>query len=187
MKLFIGIKASKELQEKIVAWRETLQDLPVRWVSPEDLHLTLIPPWTEKNIEGVKHTLEAAVAEIQPFEIEFSHILYGPNPRKPRLIWLEGPSSRELSNIEEKLLQMLNQRNNRPLKPHITVARFRQAEFKKFPIQELDEPFHWKEKVEAVTLFESRKLPIDGVKYKTLHRVPLGSTNNPQPTTNNAM
>ena len=63
--------------------------------------------------------------------------------------------------------------SKRPIKPHITVARFRQAEFKKFPIQKLDEPFIWKEKVESVTLFESRKFPVDGIKYKILYQINL--------------
>jgi len=55
----------------------------------------------------------------------------------------------------------------------MTVARFRQAEFKKFPIQKLDEPFIWKEKVESVTLFESRKLSVDDIKYKILYQINL--------------
>lgn len=174
MSIFIGIKASPKLQEKILEWRKKFEEkLPVRWISAEDLHLTIVPPWNEKNIDNAKRNLEAAVFEIKSFDIEFTHILYGPNPRKPRLIWLLGPENKNLISIEEKLLDAFGMESRRPLKPHMTAARFRQAEFKKFPIKKLDEPFIWKEKVESVTLFESRKIPVDDIKYKILYQINL--------------
>lgn len=168
-RIFVGIKISSGLQEKIVAWQKSFLELPIQWIHPEDWHLTLIPPWGEKNIEGVKNVLEAGVAEIQSFEIEFEKILFGPNPKKPRLIWLEGPSSKKLTTLEKSILTAFDKEGQRPLRPHVTIARFKSWQFKDFPIQALDEKFVWKEGVQSVVLFESLPKPENNIKYKVLY------------------
>lgn len=170
MRIFVGIKISKEFQERIVAWQKSFLKLPVRWIAPEDLHITLIPPWSEKNIEGVKNTLEAASAEIRSFEIDFEKIIYGPHPKKPRLIWAEAPVNKEFVDLTESFESVFEEHKSKfPPRPHVTIARFRHWQFKEFSIQTLDEAFVLKEHVVSVVLFESLRIPKNNIKYKVLY------------------
>jgi 2'-5' RNA ligase len=143
MRVFIGIKIGEELQKKILEWEKYYKNLPVRWLAPENLHITLIPPWEENIIEKAKGKLESI--KKGKFEIVFDKISFGPDSRYPRLIWAEG-------NLF-----------------HLTLARFDPKKFKDFPIKKLNEKVDWQEKVSEVCLFQSFPNSV----YKILHKVPL--------------
>ena len=140
----------------------------------EDLHITLIPPWSEGNIKGTKNTLEAAVAGVRSFEIDFEKITYGSHPKKPRLIWAEAPVNKEFIDLIKNLRGVFEKHKSKfPPRPHVTIARFPHWQFKEFPIQTLDEAFILKAHVVSVVLFESLRIPENNIKYKVLHEIQL--------------
>lgn len=99
MRVFIGVKASKQLQKKVRGWRKIHAGLPVRWIKEHNLHLTLVPPWYEDDIEKAKKKLHEL-----PFSrhtVTFDRV--GIN-FKNKVIWIGKPTE------------------------HVTIARFRDAE-----------------------------------------------------------
>jgi len=157
-KIFIGVKLSSDLQKKILAWQEKHSDFKVRWLKPENLHLTLVPPWFEENIEEVKEKMSLLKGELRPFILKFDKITIGPNGKHKRLIWLEGKGE-EYKNLAKKMQKYFSVEDKREILPHVTIARFKSF------AQELQEKIDWPEEVNNLTLFES----LGNSEYKVLY------------------
>ncbi len=172
-RIFIAIKISLEIQKKADEWKAGLRALPVRWIPEENLHITLIPPWEEENIEEIISKAEKIRGKINPFAIEFQKITYGPNSNNPRLIWACGDAVKNLVRLKNEIAKLLGaEQSNREFKPHLTLARFRPENYFNFPIKNLNEHISWKEKVGSICLMESI-LKSEGAEYKILKTIKL--------------
>lgn len=173
-RIFVGIKISEGLQKEIARWRKPFESkLPVRWLLGKNLHLTLIPPWYEENINLIKKALIATDFKVQPFEVTFHQVSFGPQSKNPRLIWAEEKTHPLLVTLRDRLSKTLPRPiEKRPLLSHLTLARFRPKDFVNFPIKKLDEPVEWDQKVASIALFEAHLLS-SGADYQTLAEVRL--------------
>lgn len=174
-RVFVGIPASKELKLKIRKWTDkNLKELKVRIIPSKNLHITLIPPWNEENIDDVSRKLEEVKKNFIPFEIGFEKIFFGPSKKRPRLIWLEGKPNKKLFILKKELEKILDKKSEkRPSLPHITIARFKPRDFRQFPIKQLDEEINWRYRVVSFCLYKSKTLP-SGAVYKILKKVEFG-------------
>src|SRR3989344_2672736 len=171
-RVFVAIRVSQKLQEGVVKWTSAHPRLPVRWIAPENLHVTLIPPWYEEAIERVEVEVANALQEAHPFPIEFETVSYGPTPKNPRLIWATGTTPQELTTLAKNLHKALKTPSeNRPFQLHLTIARFRSEIFSSIPLKKLDERVVWAQTVDAVELMESHLKP-SGAQYETIARFP---------------
>lgn len=168
-RVFVAIGVSPKLQETIVEWEKNYQKLPVRWLAPKNLHITLIPPWYEENVEGVAKSLSFLEGKPGSFEMEFDKVTYGPDPRRPRLIWAEGKAPEKIVRLKSELEKMLTKEpEQRPfIRLHLTIARFRPEYFVNFPIKTLDEKVFWQDTVTSFVLMESH-LSRSGADYEVL-------------------
>lgn len=165
-RIFLAVKISEPLQEEILEFENDFRKLPVRWLAGKNLHVTLVPPWYEEDIESAVSKIKNT--RTNPFYIEFSKVVYGPNPRSPRLVWAEGKAPAELIELEKLLENALGQKpENRPFLLHLTLARFRPEDFSRFLRKWLDENVDWKEEVKNFVLMESH-LSRDGANYEVL-------------------
>ena len=57
-RIFVALGVLEELQKEISLWQKKRADWPVRWVNGENLHITLVPPWHEKNVDAIISALE---------------------------------------------------------------------------------------------------------------------------------
>ena len=175
MRVFVAIKISEELQKRILEWEEKYKALPVRWLPSENLHITLIPPWEEKNVEEVKSKLSklSKLSKTGEFDILFNKVSFGPKPEHPRLIWAEGKSPENFKKLRKNTEQILGVYNNHPDEYiHVTLARFDPRDFKKLKTRELNEQVDWKDKVKSVILYQSQTLP-EGAKYTILEEIKI--------------
>ena len=63
---------------------------------------------------------------------------------------------KELENLQQRINESLGRvPEKRPLKLHLTIARFRPATFSSFPIKQLDEKVDWRDKINRVVFFEA--------------------------------
>jgi len=176
-RLFVALPISEKLQAEIAAWEKKFSQLPVRWLAGKNLHITLVAPWeeAEENIPGILEILknyrnDPALKNFPKItEIDFSKVRFGPSPFTPRLIWAEGETPAELTELKKTLGRVLNLPDHRPFSPHLTLARFRPEEFNGFSIKELDESIDWTETFTDFVLMESRLLP-DGADYRIMER-----------------
>src|SRR3989338_2294015 len=159
-RIFVAIKISSALQEKIAEWSRRFGEVPVRWTPPENLHVTLIPPWQENNIERIVAVLNTLKGATGPIEMSFEKVTLGPNPFTPNLIWAEGSAPQKLIELKTNLEKALNMKPAREtFKLHLTLARFKAPDIAHTPLQNLNERIEWHERAATFSLLESTPLP----------------------------
>ncbi len=170
-RIFVAVGISKNLRDDVLSWEKSFSSLPVRWLEGKNLHITLVPPWYEEDIESVVRKLDTVKGE--QFDMEFSHVTYAPNEREPRLIWAEGQAPERLIDFNGKLTALLSQKEEtHPFRLHLTLARFRSENFSSFPVKELNEKVFWRDKVNSFVLMESLLSP-KGADYNVLAEFPI--------------
>jgi 2'-5' RNA ligase len=170
-RVFVAALLSAALKKQIREWKAAHR-LLVRWTAEENLHVTVVPPWPEEDIEEVAGRLERIRGRVTPFELRFSKVSYGPDPRRPRLIWATGEKSEGLEELQQKILRLLGREpERRALRPHVTLARLRPQDRSRLP-QKFSESIDWTEKVKAVYLMESILRP-EGAEYRVLREIDL--------------
>ncbi len=171
-RLFIAITLSESLKARIGEW-EGSADLPVRWTTAENLHVTLLPPWEEANLEEAKLKFKQSLNQSKSSVLTCQDIAYGPEALAPRLIWINCAPSAALRTMKLKLEDVFpSPRENRPYVPHITLARFPRRKWKKLQGHPLNIPFSGEEKVQTIQLIKSELLP-DGAHYQVVESVAL--------------
>ena len=181
-RIFVALPISKDSQNKIEEWGRDYQNLPVRWIKGKNLHVTLIPPWYTAKVHEVIDRLKSLNNVIEPFTITFQEVAFGPNSKRPRLIWASGDSPSKIITLKSKLEECLGRKKEkREFMSHLTIARFKKEDFAKFLIKNLprtmsvrglhDKVF-WQEKVSSFLLMESH-LKRGGAEYEKLAEIPL--------------
>jgi 2'-5' RNA ligase len=169
-RIFIGLPIGENLQDKILKFEKKFKNLPVRWILPHNLHITLVPPWYENNIEEVKEKLKSFNLG-KSFKISFYKVEYGPSKKFPRLIWAVGDTPKELLILRQNLFNILGQKpEERDFKLHLTLARFNFNPEIKF--REINESIYWEDDVKEVILFCSHLLK-RGAEYEVLEKIKL--------------
>ncbi len=156
----------------------------VRWVPPENLHLTLkflgnVDP------ERIPELIAAANARLQgaaSFEVELGGLGVFPNAQRARVVWLGVcAGGAELARLARKLDRAAGrigvERERRPFRTHLTLGRLRQPG--PVPINEVPCPEGRPFLIEEIVLYESR-LSSTGARYVPLARLPLGTLDTQQ-------
>ena len=171
-----------EVQRRLrgaVAFRE----VRVRWVRPENLHLTLafLGEVDAAGEEGVARAAAEPWSQ-PPFRIELSSPAAAPRDGAPRTLWLPVSAGRpELARLHADARARLGPLPAAPIDPrppgHVTLGRLRQAPRSsrgsiRDGLARLAVPAcGWR--ADAVVLYESRLAP-GGASYRALERAPLG-------------
>lgn len=173
-RLFIGCAVSSVVQQRVLEWRRLHARLPARFTTPKNLHITIVPPWEETDETTIKQTISQLTLPVTgPLEFIFNWVCFGPDPAEPRLIWAEGEVSPGFAELKYRLEESLwLPHDKRPLRPHLTIARFHPEDFRRFPQKTLGEAVTWTETAEKFSLFESR-LGRGGADYTPIADWPL--------------
>lgn len=138
-RLFISVNLPQELKAKVAEAIKQWHWLPIRWLAPENWHITLVPP---AYLEDAEMRLLCNFLKGKrlgkPFAVKFSRIVLAPPGTKARMIWLEGETPPELPKLKKKIegLWLGNESlpkieiESRPLKLHVTLARFEPGDLK---------------------------------------------------------
>jgi RNA 2',3'-cyclic 3'-phosphodiesterase len=124
-RIFVALKMATEIAGELARMARELERFPVRLIAPADIHLTLVPPWNEASIPDAVEKLRRVADRFGDFTLEFRHIGYGPEPRRPRLLWAECAAGPDLTRLHAELLLVFGQTDERPFRPHVTLARLR--------------------------------------------------------------
>lgn len=173
MRIFIAIPISKKLQKEVKKYREFYPDLKIRWLEGKNLHITLIPPWEEKNVEKVKAVLRPLENKFSQFEIEFKSVFFGPNQYNPRLIWATGKAPEQIVKLKKDLesaLKMPSGKNEFLL--HLTLSRFRPEDFRNFSVKKINDEINWQDTANEFVIMRSH-LSRSGADYEILKRFKL--------------
>ena len=155
----------------------------VRWVPPENLHVTLrfLGDVEDDRVDGLVGCLSRAFAACEPFGIRLSGLGRFPPRGAPRVVWVGMESGKReiasLASITEKALLaegFLDRIEERPFRAHVTLGRPRSSRGVGRLLDLLEElPFDGRTHLfEEVRLVESRLSP-RGAKYHAVARFPV--------------
>jgi len=173
-RIFVAIKASPRLQENIAKLQEPFSSLPIKWTLEKDLHITLVPPWEEEDVDSVKKKLNGFQGTTGEFRITFEKLAFGPNGEKPRLLWLKAMPSEKLRRLKEELEQLLKHKSKyKDWIIHMTLGKFEPEDFSLSWLNSLPPGlFVIQEEINSIALIES--VPTEsGTKYEILYEVKL--------------
>jgi 2'-5' RNA ligase len=136
LRTFIAIEIPAEVRASIsgsIAPLKTLLSDSVKWVNPDNIHLTLkfLGDTAEEKIDGIERALARASGGLRHMEVEIRGAGAFPNLRKPSVIWagLECPPELgELKGrIEAEFASLGFEEERRAFSPHLTVGRVRRG------------------------------------------------------------
>ena len=132
VRTFVAIRCSEKLAQScgqaIVGLQEVVDG--VRWVEPENIHLTL--KFLGEVEDRELHAVCRRVAEAAKTHMSFSVVCRGvgafPSIDRPNTIWIGVEDSDELlaalqRDVEEALIDLGFPAERRPYKPHLTLGR----------------------------------------------------------------
>lgn len=178
MRLFIAIELPEELLKRIKKVQESLYNCrsKVSWMRLDRMHLTLkfLGDVKEEMSKDILRVLSGVVAPHQSFTLEAAGLGCFPDLKKPRVIWVgihedsEGSLSTIYNTLEESLLSIGFNREERRFHPHLTLGRIKEVfnEEWKERIPLLKDQTFGQFKVESICLFSSVLKPTGTVYIK---------------------
>jgi 2'-5' RNA ligase len=178
MRTFIAVQIPEDIRRKVTGFTDghKKKALPVKWVSYENLHITVkfLAEIDDTMKQRVTAVLQETCLRHSRFEIGFSGVGCFPDRKRPRVLWIGiEPGAVQLSAMArdiDELLEPLGFRKDERFHPHLTIGRIKkpcridgvlQTEFR-------TEPFP----VHTVTLFRSTLTP-QGPRYSSLYTCDL--------------
>lgn len=134
MRAFVAVFPPPEIREALLAAARELRVIgPVRWVRPENVHLTLKflgDVSSQDLLDRVPEALEAVCGRHEPFDAESAAFGAFPSERRARILWAgidEGSDRlRALAEDVEACMEPLGfEREARVYTPHLTLGRAR--------------------------------------------------------------
>jgi RNA 2',3'-cyclic 3'-phosphodiesterase len=122
-RIFVGLKMAPEIARKLALLAQCVEPSPRRLVPADDIHLTLVPPWSDASIPDAVAKLRETLEGLGGFSLTFARLCYGPEPRRPRMLWAECAPNAEIVALRNALLSAFGQESDRPFRPHVTLAR----------------------------------------------------------------
>jgi len=172
-RVFVGLKIAPAIAQELAQYAHRIEHAPSRFVPCDDIHLTLVPPWNENSIADVIGELRTTSSRLAPFPLAFTRLSYWPYHRRPHLLCVECTPSDELAALQSALLKAFGQTNDRPFKPHVTLARLKRGAKPASAKSALDQDLALEQSIDTVELFQSPKPPAKG--YAILASAPLST------------
>ncbi len=126
MRLFFALDIAPEIRRALTAYVDGIRRVPgVRFMPPESYHITLKFLGEVQDIERVKQA--AAMVTSSRFDVSIRNVGFFPNPKAPRVFWAGIHADERLAQLaatlDETLANVGLAREERPFRPHLTLAR----------------------------------------------------------------
>lgn len=128
----IPVEIKQNLQGEIDRLRVLIRGESVRWVRSEGVHLTLkfLGEISNNSLGEIHQILEREVEKHPTCKLRIGGFGCFPNRRRPRVLWIgitedKGTLAQVQSSINEKLVPLGFEKEERPFHPHLTLGRVR--------------------------------------------------------------
>ena len=181
---FIAIPSVPSLRKRLETLQDDLKklDLDVKWVLPEQIHLTLkfLGQTRFSILEELKACLDEIAQRTSASSFWVDRFGAFPDLRRPRVLWVGSgetpPGLQKLAqSIEDDVTRFGFEKENRSFKTHLTLGRFRSPKHGDRLERWVKEyPLSWREEFpcERVILFQSTLTPTGPI-YTPLYEVSL--------------
>lgn len=186
MRAFLAINPEPTLREQLHRAMEPVRSLGlrVRWVPPENIHLTLkfLGGIDDSRAGAIVEAVERVASRFEPFALRVQGFGAFPSLDRPRVLWIGldcDPELTELQRAVEEAMQGLGfEPEDREFHPHLTVGRTR-SKPSRTALDRLAETTDSLEltgtiTVRAVDLMRSDLRP-DGARYSVVESATLAS------------
>ena len=182
IRTFVAVEVDKIVRRRAGELVQRLAQLTddVRWVEPENMHVTLKFLGNVRAHDTVElcEAVEDAVCDLRPFDLEIQGLGAFPALDRPRTIWIGTADGGEaltgvFERVEDAVVELGYRPEPRRFTAHMTIGRVRRRSDRLDRlVEELDELKHesfGRTGVDAVTVFSSR-LREDGPVYTAMSR-----------------
>jgi 2'-5' RNA ligase len=192
VRMFVAVRIPVRIQRELARLTRKLAEsaIPVRWVAPENMHLTLrfLGQVPDENRRLIVEALSLVAQDTIPFDVAFGSVGAFPSPRRPDVIWIAVESAPRLrllrGSVERQLAQAGFRTEVGPFHPHVTLGRAlsksEPGAFREFVPASRNLSVESVLRVSAIDLVRSR-LRSTGAEYELLDRVRLGAGTLPAP------
>ena len=186
MRTFIALPLPTPIAQQLVrslAPRHARIQAGVRWVPPENMHLTLrfLGETSNRQVFDLVSRLDQ-LQDLPAFDLSFSRFGVFPAWKSPNTIWLGFEKTSDLENLADTTESIVRTcdfpHENKPFTPHLTVARVKRnpqsntvAQIKE-TFFDAPTPVNYGFQACHVVLFQSI-LSSEGAKYQAIHTVNL--------------
>lgn len=187
VRLFIAMDFSSHIILEVNKFqnqlRRDLSNVPIRWVAPQTMHLTLqfLGEVPQKQIPSIQEAITTSTACFSAIPIHIGSVGSFPSFTKPQVLWLGISADNTLEKLASQLQAALRPLGFKPEKefmPHLTLGRLNRmanGEQQKLVSTTLT---HWQsvdigeDQLQEVVLYQS-DLTQNGPIYTALFRAPL--------------
>lgn len=180
LRVFVGLDLPHELKEILAKVKVEIEPLiDGRWVTPENLHLTLkfIGQVEPEVMQIINNQLDEVKTAFKPFLVKTTSFGFFPHLKKPRIFWL-GLSNQRLAElaeaVEDSLLKIGIPKEKRGFQPHITLVRFKRPVLVPSGFEQKLPKLDFNFQVQEITLFKSTLTP-RGAEYQKLKKFALST------------
>lgn len=185
IRAFAAAETNEEVRRQLARFQSHLAHAGVqaKWVAPEKVHLTLafIGDMPADMVQRVGDAIDRVAAACRPFEYAVRGTGFFGTAAAPRVVWAGVETGDGLQPLAAGICAALRDLNirveDRPFKPHLTIARLRFARGAQLLMTELAKVRDFdfgRVAVDSSVLVKSTLLPAGPV-YEVLRRSPLGT------------
>jgi 2'-5' RNA ligase len=136
LRAFVAFKLTDGIIGQAKALQDALKDhgLKLKWVKPQNLHLTLkfLGDIPEADVAAIGAALRASTGDEAPLKLTIQGMGVFPGIKRPRVLWIglggEVDRLKEIqARIEDQLEAAGYRREKRGFKAHLTLARIKGA------------------------------------------------------------
>jgi len=178
-RLFIGIpiESTKSVQQ-VELWKEDacLNRNVLNWTIPGNWHITLffLGSTEESAIPLLQQLIEESFRDVKAYQTELMGVGVFPNTHNPKVLWLGLEDIQPIISAYSQLGESLQQNgfsfDQKPLKPHLTIARVKRTDHPsafQFLLDKYQKTVFDRIEIKSVALFESISTS-DGPVYRPL-------------------
>jgi RNA 2',3'-cyclic 3'-phosphodiesterase len=188
LRLFIALPLPSEVKQILQAQQDDLKtylnhhDKTIRWTTPAQWHLTLafLGPTNRDRLPHIRGAMERSAKPVAAFGLETTSLGAFPSLRRPSVLWLGvGGDVTTLQTLQLRLSEALTgmlELDDKPFKPHLTLARLKQFGLGKEVTEAFAKTTVGKQawSVGELCLYQSI-LRATGAEHNLIHRVLLHS------------
>ena len=183
-RIFIAINLPEAIKKELLEYQSKWPELPARWTSKENLHLTLafLGNTSDQELTEVYKLMQGIGERHAPFEFRITHLQYGPDTKRPRMVWALIEKSPELLTLQKSVETSLTESSQvhyraetSPYSSHLTLARLKTFELQRMETEEIpdiNEEISLRFDVQSIEVMES-KLHRGGAEYTVCQSAPL--------------
>jgi 2'-5' RNA ligase len=186
IRAFVAIDLPDDVRQALVKARADIAERfprdAVRWVKPQNIHLTLrfLGNMAQERLPVFTAGMDELAGKCQAFDLQLAGVGCFPNARRPRVLWIgiDGAKDRLMSvqaNVEDLVVSSGWKRESRRFHPHLTLGRVKDSR------KVAESSIQWGRIIQrglipvgAIHLIESTLTP-DGAIYTVRHTSQLGS------------